>query len=192
MKASTMRLSLCTIVDRVAALAAWQRAILWTEGKIEKIKQKHRIRPPQKKGGKIAENLPPPSSCCFSQHLGILGPPNTAKQGKRKRDKSTLFPPPPPQGPLPLRTKGKSDLLRSPLCFQESAVWNSWLAPLAPLLELRGLPPLAPLLEARALQNPCRDLCRGLWEPLWEANFSGEPRGGLSFSDGDPPEPFAS
>ena len=30
-----------------------------------------------------------------------------------------------------LRTKGKSDLLRSPLCFYEGAGWNfSWLAPL--------------------------------------------------------------
>ena len=33
-------------------------------------------------------------SCCFSQHLGILGLPNTAKQGKTQNDKSTLFYPP--------------------------------------------------------------------------------------------------
>ena len=33
-------------------------------------------------------------SCCFSQYLGILGPPNTAKQGKTQNDKSTLFYPP--------------------------------------------------------------------------------------------------
>ena len=30
----------------------------------------------------------------FSQHLGILRPPNTAKQGKTQNDKSTLFCPP--------------------------------------------------------------------------------------------------
>ena len=30
----------------------------------------------------------------FSQHLSILGPPNTAKQGKTQNDKSTLFYPP--------------------------------------------------------------------------------------------------
>ena len=33
-------------------------------------------------------------SCCLSQHLGILGPPNTAKQGETQNDKSTLFCPP--------------------------------------------------------------------------------------------------
>ena len=33
-------------------------------------------------------------SYCFSQHLGILGPPNTVKQGKAQSDKSTLFCPP--------------------------------------------------------------------------------------------------
>ena len=33
-------------------------------------------------------------SCCVSQHLGILGPPNTAKQRKTQNDKSTLFCPP--------------------------------------------------------------------------------------------------
>ena len=32
--------------------------------------------------------------CCFSQHLGILQPQNTVKQGKRENDKSTLFYPP--------------------------------------------------------------------------------------------------
>ena len=31
---------------------------------------------------------------CFSQHLGNLGPPNTAKHGKTQNDKSTLFYPP--------------------------------------------------------------------------------------------------
>ena len=42
-------------------------------------------------------------SCCFSQHLGILGAPNTAKQGKTQNDKSALFYPftPPPSPPIP-------------------------------------------------------------------------------------------
>ena len=38
-------------------------------------------------------------SCCFSQHLGILGPPNTAKQEKTQNDKWTLFCPPTCIGP---------------------------------------------------------------------------------------------
>ena len=33
-------------------------------------------------------------SCCFSQHLVILEPPNTTKQGKTQNAKSTLFTPP--------------------------------------------------------------------------------------------------
>ena len=33
-------------------------------------------------------------SCYFSQHLGSLKPPSTAKQGKTENDKSTLFYPP--------------------------------------------------------------------------------------------------
>ena len=33
-------------------------------------------------------------SCCFSQHLVILEPQSTVKQGKRENDKSTLFYPP--------------------------------------------------------------------------------------------------
>ena len=39
-------------------------------------------------------------SCCFSQHLDILGPPNAAKQGKTQNDKSTLFYPPTISTPL--------------------------------------------------------------------------------------------
>ena len=30
----------------------------------------------------------------FSQHLGVLGPPDAAKQGKTENDKSTLLYPP--------------------------------------------------------------------------------------------------
>ena len=36
-------------------------------------------------------------SCCFAQRLVILGPPNTAKQGKTQNDKSTLLYPPTPE-----------------------------------------------------------------------------------------------
>ena len=44
-------------------------------------------------------------SCCFSQHLGISGPPNTAKQGKTQNDKSTLFCPP-TEDPFSRREEG--------------------------------------------------------------------------------------
>ena len=44
----------------------------------------------------------------FSQHLVILGLPNTAKQGITQNDKSTLFCPPPPTGP-PLMSANASD-----------------------------------------------------------------------------------
>ena len=39
-------------------------------------------------------------SCCFSQHLALLGPPSTAKQEKTQNDKSTLLYPPPTCIPL--------------------------------------------------------------------------------------------
>ena len=40
----------------------------------------------------------------------------------------------------------------------------------------------------RAPQSPRRDPHRGLWEPLWEEDFLGEPRRGLCPSDNDLPE----
>ena len=46
------------------------------------------------------------SVCCFSQHLVILGPSNTAKQGKTQNDKSTLFYPPRPRKPTPPKFGG--------------------------------------------------------------------------------------
>ena len=80
-------------------------------------------------------------SYCFSQHLVILGPPNTAKQRKTQNDKSTLFYPPPPPH-LPLRRLerlqprvldariAKLQSLSGPLWFgSRKGTYNNWECP---------------------------------------------------------------
>ena len=59
------------------------------------------------------------------------------------------------EGPLPLRTKGKRDLLRAPLCFWEgAAAWNlSWLAPFCSYPRIR-LPTIS---NNPPVQHPERD-----------------------------------
>ena len=71
-------------------------------------------------------------SCCFSQHLGVLGHPNTAKQGRKQNDKSTLFTPPRPplRGGIALsapscRIRNRKRILSQTSIRKETPQWET-------------------------------------------------------------------
>ena len=111
----------------------------------------------------------------FFQHLAILGPPNTAKQGKRQNDKSTLLYPPTKGTKLGIANRlalsqtstnvGRCKLQRqtqSPSSEKSHSTSRNWLPISIAFKKLQGLSDptgIPPLSRDRCLRIPLSPLC---------------------------------